>query len=124
MVDVFVPYSTFPPWPGATRAVSTLHLSLKLQGRTRWLIASSLLLAIRDGFLYRSSAKVLAIPFSVLLPHAAVLLLVAAVLLPVTAVLLPHAAVLLPHAAVLPPVTAVLATWALPFGRWLISLTV
>ena len=73
--------------------------------------------AVCDSFSYASSAKVLAIPLSELPPRAAVLLLVAAVLLLV-------AAVLLPDAAVLPPVTAVLAAWALPFGRWLISLTV
>ena len=81
------------------------------------LLPSHLLFAVCDSFSYASSAKVLTIPLSELPPRAAVLLPVAAVLLPVTAVLLPDA-------AVLPPVTAVLATWALPFGRWLISLTV
>ena len=74
------------------------------------LLPSHLLFAVCDSFSYASSAKVLTIPLSELPLRAAVLL--------------PVAAVLLPDAAVLPPVTAVLATWALPFGRWLISLTV
>ena len=88
------------------------------------LLPSHLLFAVCDSFSCASSAKVLTIPLSELPLRAAVLLPVAAVLLPHAAVLLLVAAVLLPDAAVLPPVTAVLATWALPFGRWLISLTV
>ena len=44
VVNVFLPYSTCPPWPGHTWAVYTSHLSLKLQGRTMFGLLPSHLL--------------------------------------------------------------------------------